>query len=147
MTTTLEMAVQAARRRRQVYAEDVREWARIDRSRPASASSAGTSEDGVATNAAVLGRVVRDVIANFDWMRDIDRLFRQSAGNHRPNPDAAARATSLAGEFAHYAVVARATLRSVASLPPAHQPPGDLLADLERRGTEADELSAAYEGE
>jgi hypothetical protein len=134
MTTTLDLSLASTRRHFQASTEDVKDWTR----------AAGTD---AAAKARALGRVVGQVIAGYAELEEIDRLFRQAAGNTRPNPDAVARARALADQFAAYVTLADETLGSVTALPAGDQPPADRLAELRRLRDSADEMASVYRGE
>jgi hypothetical protein len=134
MTQTLQRFLDSAGRQVRSDTEDVRAWA------------GAADVDVVATGKALAGIMAR-VIAGYAGLEEVDRLFREAAGNRRPNPEAAVRAEIASREFAEYAVLGESLLRSVADLPPDHRPPDAQLAELKRLRDAAAEMASVYRGE
>jgi hypothetical protein len=134
MTQTLQRFLDSASRQVRADTEDVQAWA----------GAAGT--DVPAAGKALSGIAAR-VIAAYAGLAEIDRLFREAAGNRRPDAEAAKRADVVSGEFADYAALADTVLRSVANLPADHRPPAEQVTELKRLRDAAAELASVYRGE
>ena len=134
MSQTLQRFLDSTSRQVRADSEDVQAWA-------------GASETDVVASGKAFGGIVARVIAGYAGLEEIDRLFREAAGNRRPDEETAQRAEILSGEFADDAALADALLQSVAHLPADHRPATELLAELTRRRDAAAELASVYRGE
>lgn len=138
MVAIFDRTLNSARRRAQAARLDLQEWAA-----PAAQPAPGTA----GPEATAVALVVEDVISQYAWMEQLDRMFRETAGNARPNPEAEARATVLTREFAEYVRLADAARMAVEAIPVSARPPAARLAELARVRQAADELAQVYEGE
>ena len=79
MSQTLQRCLDSTSRQVRADSEDVQVWA-------------GASETDVVASGKAFGGIVARVIAGDAGLEEIDRLFREAAGNRRPDEETAQRA-------------------------------------------------------